>query len=336
MSVPNTPLNQSSIEQTPANHNAPHQGARAAQASYIVLPREVTDKPTVVSFLEHHFARLGADVWRQRVLDGKVHWQDGSLITLDTPYRATARVYYYREVVTETQVPFDEIILQQLNDALLVYKPHFLPVTPSGNYVNECLVHRLRLKTGITTIAPAHRLDRETAGVMLMTKNPATRHLYHQLFVDGSIRKEYQAIAKLTPQLMAALTANEIALPVSWTVKNRIEPSQPSFVMCVVDGEANSHSEISLVAVEGGYGLFALSPITGKTHQLRVHMLSLGMPLLNDRIYPQLSPKGADDFERPLKLLARRLSFTDPVSQQIVSVECDGFNLPQEVSKLSD
>ncbi|MGL5393401.1 MAG: pseudouridine synthase [Shewanella sp.] len=301
--------------------------ARAAQPSYVVLPREITDKPTVLAFLSSHFARIGASVWRQRIVDGKVHWQDGSKIGLDSPYRPTARVYYYREVTEEAKVPFAERILFQDANIILVYKPHFLPVTPSGNYVNECLVHRLRRRTGIETIAPAHRLDRETAGVMLMTVQPATRHRYHQLFVDGNIRKDYQALAKLTPALIAQHQAGKLQLPHHWTVKNRMQPSEPSFIMQVVAGEANTHSEISLVAIKGDIGLFHLSPITGKTHQLRVHMQSLGMPLLNDRFYPTLLPKGPDNLEKPLKLMAQRLGFIDPLSHIHHQVACEGFEL---------
>ncbi|MGE6318119.1 pseudouridine synthase [Shewanella baltica] len=299
--------------------------ARAAQPSYIVLPVNVTDIPTVFAFLAQHFARIGEDVWRQRILDGKVHWRDGSLIALDTEYRPAARVYYYREVPVEAKIPFEEQILFQDDNVILAYKPHFLPVTPSGNYVNECLVHRLRLRTGIDTIAPAHRLDRETAGVILMTVAPETRALYHQLFIDDAIRKDYQAIAKLTPEIIEQYQQGNLTLPLHWTVKNRMQPSDPSFTMKIVGGEANTHSEISLVAIKGDLGLFHLSPITGKTHQLRVHMQSLGMPLLNDRFYPSLLPKGPDKFATPLKLMAQRLRFIDPVSGIHHDVQCEGF-----------
>ncbi|MCH1930214.1 pseudouridine synthase [Shewanella sp. A25] len=303
------------------------QSARAAQPSFVVLPLDVVDKPTVFSYLISHYDHIGEAVWRQRILDGKVHWQDGSLIDLDTPYRPTARAYYYREVPIEAKIPFSEKILYQDENIILAYKPHFLPVTPSGDFVNECLIHRLRLSTGIDTIAPAHRLDRETAGIILLTTRPETRHVYHQLFIDDAIRKHYQAIAKLTPELIAQHQRGDLTLPLHWTVKNRMQRSEPSFTMKVVDGEANTHSEISLVEIKGDVGLFHLSPITGKTHQLRVHMQSLGMPLLNDRFYPLLLPKGPDNFAEPLKLLAKRLRFTDPLSGIEHDMQCDGFSL---------
>lgn len=314
------------------NDSASHStSAIAAQPSYIVLPRdsELAGKsyPTVLAFLVDHFKQIDASVWQQRINDGKVHWQNGELVNADTAYQATARVYYYREVQAETKVPFNEQILHQDNDTIIVYKPHFLPVTPGGNYVNECLVHRLRIATQIDTVAPAHRLDKDTAGVMLMTINPQTRHAYHQLFLDDNIRKDYQAIAKVTPEILTQLANNTCELPLSWTVKNRIEAGKPSFTMLVVEGEANSHSEISLVAVNNGVGLFELSPITGKTHQLRVHMQSLGMPILHDRFYPTLQPKGPDNFDKPLQLLAKRLRFCDPISGIEQDVECQGLDL---------
>jgi tRNA pseudouridine32 synthase/23S rRNA pseudouridine746 synthase len=304
--------------------------AIAAQPSYIVLPRtnELAGKQyqTVIDFLIDHFKQIDPSVWQQRIEAGKVHWQHGGLIGINTAYQATQRVYYYREVVAETKVPFAEQVLYQDSNTIIVYKPHFLPVTPGGNYVNECLVHRLRIATQIDTVAPAHRLDKDTAGVMLMTLDPQTRHAYHQLFLDNKITKDYQAIAKLTPQLLVQLADNTCTLPMHWTVKNRIVAATPSFTMQVVEGEANSHSEISLVAVKGDLGLFTLSPITGKTHQLRVHMQSLGMPILNDRFYPILQPKGPDNFGKPLQLLAKRLRFTDPISGTEQDVECQGLD----------
>lgn len=299
---------------------------RAAQASYVVLPENVTDKPNVLSFLVERFPQIDPLVWRARIVDGKVHWQDGSLIELDTPYRPRARVYYYREVEAEAVIPFDEEVLYRDEQIIIAFKPHFLALHPSGNVINECLVNRLRIKNAIETIVPAHRLDRATAGLVLLSLYPEHRQQYHDLFKDGEIFKEYQALAKLTPELLASHRAGELALPVHWTVKNRMVKGEPSFTMKVVEGEANTHSEISLIEIRGEIGVFKLSPITGRTHQLRVHMQSLGMSILNDRCYPTLQPKADDDYKRPLKLLAKRLKFRDPVTGIEFDIECDGLN----------
>jgi tRNA pseudouridine32 synthase/23S rRNA pseudouridine746 synthase len=297
----------------------------ASQASFVVLPEHITDKPTVLSFLVERFEQIGAGVWNARINAGNVHWQDGTLISIDTSYRPRARVYYYREVVSEAKVPFYEKVIYNDEQIIVAYKPHFLALHPSGNVINECLVNRLRIKTGIETIVPAHRLDRATAGLVLLCLQPKHRQQYHDLFKFGQIHKEYQALAKLTPELIEKHQQQGLNLPIHWTVKNRMVKGDPTFTMRVVDGEANTHSEISLTEIRGKIGVFILSPITGRTHQLRVHMQTLGMSILNDRCYPHLQPKAQDDYSMPLKLLARRLKFTDPVSGILIDLECAGI-----------
>jgi len=289
----------------------------------------VTDKPTVFSFLISHFKQIDATVWQQRIIDGKVHWRDGRLITLDCAFVPRQRVYYYREVMVEKKVPFTEKIIYQDDSIIIAYKPHFLAVSPSGQFVNECLVNRLRIKTGIETLVTAHRLDRATAGLMLLSKHPEQRHLYHDLFKHGNITKHYQAIARLTPQLQQQHNEGKLALPYSWTVKNRIVKGDPTFTMKITDGEANSHSTIELIEVKGVFGLFRLAPITGKTHQLRLHMHSLGMPLVNDRLYPELLERCDDNFNQPLQLLAQQLKFTDPVTGIEHNITAEALNIDE-------
>lgn len=306
------------------------QTVRSIRPSYIALPQQNDKHRTVLAFLIDHFSQIEKSIWHARVRDGKVHWANGELIDESTPYVAMAKVYYYREVAHEPKIPFSERILFHDENIIIAYKPHFLVVSPGGEFVNECLTHRLCNRFKIDTIAPAHRLDRDTAGVILLTKKREVRHAYHELFKLGEINKQYHAIARLTEDLLTSIQSGVQTLPIHWSVKNQLKRSNPSFLQEVGDSDANSHSEITLVATHGEYGLFELSPITGKTHQLRVHMMSLGMPILNDRFYPQLAPKGPDNFERPLALVARRLSFIDPMTQKFHDVSCEdlaGFDL---------
>ncbi|MBL4608026.1 MAG: pseudouridylate synthase, partial [Pseudomonadales bacterium] len=181
-------------------------------------------------------------------------------------------------------------------------------VTPGGKYVNECLQNRLRHSTGIEALQALHRLDRVTAGLVLFSVNPDTRHRYHQLFETRQIHKSYQAIAKIND--------SENLIGQQWEVKNRLVQCEPRFRMCVSEGEANSHSVIRCLQQSTQQALFELSPITGKTHQLRVHMQTLGWPILNDKYYPELQPLSADNFSAPLQLLAKQLQFIDPITQQ--------------------
>ena len=269
----------------------PSFSARASQASYVVLPENVTDKNTVLAFLVWHFKQIPADIWRQRIVEGKVHWRNGDLIDLETAFVPRERVYYYREVIQESLIPFTERILYQDEQILIAYKPAFLAVNPSGQFVNECLVNRLRNRISCPDLIATHRLDRATSGLMLMSLNKATRHDYHQLFKTGNILKEYHALAYLTPELLNEYHNGRLVLPRHWSIKNRMGKSEPSFMMKIIEGEPNSHSIISLIAVKDTVGLFLLKPITGKTHQLRVHMASLGMSLIHDTLYPNLQDK---------------------------------------------
>jgi len=291
-------------------------------ASKLSLPQLNPGVSSVLQYLVLKFPNISADVWQQRMQQGKVHWHDGALIHPDTAYRPQQRVYYYRELEHEPSIPFEEKILFQDEHLLLAYKPHFLPVTPGGVYINECLQNRLRDKTGITSLQALHRLDRATAGLVLLSKRLDTRHAYHHLFETRQIHKTYQAIA--------SINNGSDLVGKNWMVKNCIQRSTPTFLMALGTGKHNSHSTIKCIEQSTNKALFELNPVTGKTHQLRLHMQSIGMPILNDPYYPVLQEKKADNYSQPLQLLAKKLSFIDPISQQHRSFSCaENLNLNQ-------
>lgn len=283
--------------------------------SKLSLPQTNPGIATVLEYLLIKFPYVDAQVWRQRMVDGKVHFHGGELITAETPFQPQQRVYYYREVESEPSIPFEESIFFQDQHLLVAYKPHFLAVTPGGVYVNECLQNRLRRSTGIEDLQALHRLDRVTAGLVIFSTNPETSHLYHRLFETRQIHKTYQAIV--------SIREGEQLLGQEWEVNNRIVHGEPHFRMQVIEGEANSHSVIRCLKQTEQQALFELNPVTGKTHQLRLHMQSLGWPILNDPYYPQLQPQAADNYAAPLQLLAKSLEFTDPVTQQARHFSCE-------------
>lgn len=283
--------------------------------SKLSLPQINPGVATVLEYLIIKFPAIDAQIWRQRIADGKVHCHDGSLITAQSPFLPQQRIYYYREVDSEPSIPFRETILFQDEHILVAYKPHFLAVTPGGIYVNECLQSRLRLSTGIEGLQALHRLDRVTAGLVIFSTNVDTRHRYHHLFETRQIHKTYQAIANISE--------GEQLVGQEWEVNNRLVQSELRFRMRVTEGEANSHSVIRCLQQTTQKALFELNPVTGKTHQLRLHMQSLGWPILNDKYYPQLQPQSADNYSAPLQLLAKALQFTDPVIQQPRRFSCD-------------
>jgi len=267
------------------------------------MPAAERPYPTILAFLTRRFPRIGSSRWQQRIDAGKVLDAERRPITADTEYLPHRQLFYFREVEQERLIPFTETILFQNDHLLVACKPHFLPVIPGGGYVNECLLNRLRERTGNSDLVPLHRIDRETAGIVMFSVNRTTRGLYSRLFANGLVDKSYQALAE----------CNHAQEKRGWTVENRIVKGEPWFRMRVVPGEPNSRSEIRLLEVNGTIARFDLFPVTGKTHQLRIHMGGLGFRILNDRYYPDLQPERADDFDNPLRLLARSVRFRDPI-----------------------
>jgi tRNA pseudouridine32 synthase/23S rRNA pseudouridine746 synthase len=186
---------------------------------------------------------------------------------------------------------------------MVVDKPHFLPVTPAGAHVHETLLGRLVRRTGNDGLAPLHRIDRETAGLVLFSANPRSRARYQALFRERGIEKRYEAMAPALP---------DVEFPCFRA--SRMVAGEPFFRMQEIDGVANSETRIDVIARGDSNWRYALTPITGRKHQLRVHMAALGAPIANDRLYPSLRHRETGDYSAPLQLLAKRLSFIDPLS----------------------
>jgi tRNA pseudouridine32 synthase/23S rRNA pseudouridine746 synthase len=242
-------------------------------------------------------------VWLDRMTRGLVLDMQGRALDAQTPYRPELCIRYFREVADEVPIPFTETILYADANLVVADKPHFLPVTPSGQYVEQTLLARLIQRLDNPELAPLHRLDRGTAGLVLFSANPANRALYHALFRERAIEKEYEAIAPPLPAQHFPLVH-----------RSRLERGEPFFRMQEVEGEANAETHIDVLERGAHYWRYVLKPVTGRQHQLRVHMAALGAPLLNDDFYPVLDKQDADDFSRPLQLLARSLAFVDPVT----------------------
>jgi tRNA pseudouridine32 synthase/23S rRNA pseudouridine746 synthase len=277
-------------------------GSRAAQASRVTLPKLAPAPATVLAFLQAHFPRIGD--WESRVARGLVRIEGGGVVDQETPFRAGLVVAYFREVAEEAPIPVEARILHQDAHLLVADKPAFLPVVPAGGFVQETLLARLQAQTGLHDLVPLHRLDRETAGLVLFSVDPATRGAYAGLFSGERIAKTYEAVAE----------AAERPAQAAWEVANRLEPGQPFFRMAVAEGPPNARSVITLLDWQPGRARFEIRPATGKKHQIRLHMAAIGYPILHDRFYPDLLPEAPPDFDHPLQLLAKRLDFIDPIS----------------------
>ncbi|MCI4566578.1 pseudouridine synthase [Lysobacter sp. CFH 32150] len=259
--------------------------------------------PTVLDCLCERFPAIERAQWLDRMVRMRVMDAGGLPLTPETPYRVGLEVHYYREVPDEPWIPFEEAVLHADADLLVADKPHFLPVTPAGGHVHETLLGRLIRRTGNHALVPLHRIDRDTAGLVMFSANPDSRGHYQALFRERGIEKEYEAIAPALPDA-----------PFPFIRTSRIVPGEPFFRMQEVDGVANSQTRIDVLARGDKHWRYALTPVTGKKHQLRVHMAALGTPIMNDATYPQLVERAADDYSKPLQLLAKRLSFVDPLS----------------------
>ncbi|MFJ9623448.1 RluA family pseudouridine synthase [Streptomyces sp. NPDC101181] len=256
---------------------------------------------------EHLVARFGAAIGAGRVaamLDaGRFVGADGRAVRGEEPYTAGRCLWFHRDFAAEEPVPFPVGVVHHDERIVVADKPHFLATTPRGRHITETAVARLRRELGLPTLQPAHRLDRLTAGLVLFVVRPRERGAYQTLFRDRLVRKEYEAVAPYDPG---------VALP--RTVRSRIVKERGVLAAREEPGEANSESRVELVERRGALGRYRLLPATGRTHQLRAHMNALGVPIVHDPLYPVVEPEGAaEDFTRPLQLLARVLEFTDPV-----------------------
>ncbi|MGC4999064.1 pseudouridine synthase [Streptomyces sp. DT195] len=258
---------------------------------------------------EHLVARLtgaGPGTVEAMFHAGAVVGADGLPVAPDAPYRPGMFVWFHRELPPEVPVPFPVEVVYRDEHIVVADKPHFLATTPRGSHVTETLLARLRHDLGLPGLGAAHRLDRLTAGLVLFTVRPEERGAYQGLFRDRRVHKEYEAVARHDP-----------ALELPRTVRSRILKERGVLAAREVAGEPNAVTRVEIAEHRERDGLarYRLLPATGQTHQLRVHLNTLGVPILGDPLYPEVAPATASgDFRRPLQLLARRLEFTDPLT----------------------
>jgi tRNA pseudouridine32 synthase / 23S rRNA pseudouridine746 synthase len=243
--------------------------------------------------------RFGARV-RAKVLAGGVVCADGRVVDSSTVLPAGGFVYLYRDLPDEVPVPFDIPVLHRDDDIVVVDKPHFLATMPRGRHVAQTALVRLRRELGLPELSPAHRLDRLTAGVLVFTIRRELRGRYQTLFARGLVRKNYLARAAGVPSVQLPRVLHSRIIKRRRCLQAVEEPGAPN-------------AETLVEHVTGD--LYRLTPRTGRTHQLRVHMASIGLPILGDPLYPNVVDVPADDFSTPLQLLAHSVEFDDPLTR---------------------
>lgn len=257
---------------------------------------------SLLDHLVHRLPRVTPERIEQMLREERIHGAHGP-VGVDTPFEPGTFIWFHRDLPDEVPVPFEVTVLHRDEHLLVADKPHFLATIPRGRHVLETALVRLRRDLGLPALSPAHRLDRVTAGLVLFVITPSARGAYQTMFRDRLVHKEYEAIARYDP---------ELSLP--RTVHSRIIKERGVLAAREVAGPPNAESTVELLEHRDGLGRYRLRPATGRTHQLRVHLSGLGIPILGDDFYPQLREKPLDDFTKPLQLLAKALEFTDPLT----------------------
>jgi len=263
------------------------------------------------TLLEFLTARLPAvaDEWPQRLAAGDVLNAQGQPVSASAPAVSGDLLWYWRSLHAEARVPFEVEVLHQDDDLLVVDKPHFMNVTPGGRHLQETVLVRLKQQTGIETLVPVHRLDYETAGLLMFTVRPEVRGAYHALLRDRRVHKVYEAVAPWRADLQLPLTC----------FHHLQEKAGDAFMqMEVLPRVPNAQTTVELIQQFGELAHYRLVPHTGRKHQLRAQLNALGIPIVGDRIYPHLwpmpAPDAVPDYSQPLQLLARELVFEDPIT----------------------
>lgn len=273
---------------------------------------------SVLECLCARFPMVAPAEWAARFERGLVQDTEGRPVPIGAAYRSGLEIHYFRELADEVPIAGTELVLHADEHLVVADKPHFLPVMPTGRWVEQTLQARLERRLGISGLAPLHRLDRATAGLVLLSANPATRARYQALFRERRISKRYEAIAA---------PASGTSLPATYV--SRLEAGEPFFTMREVAGTPNTETRIEVLERGKTAWRYGLEPVTGRKHQLRVHMAALGIPIRHDRIYPTVLDESPDDPQRPLALVARRLQFIDPLTG-VERFFCSAFPLPLE------
>ncbi len=280
----------------------------AKYPSKLFLPAMKKPYPSILDFLQMRFPNVPVKQWSTRMEKGLIFSEKGEKITIKSKYSPQTMLFYYKTANEEITIPFKEKIIHMDKNIIIVDKPHFLPVMPAGKYINENLLTRLKDKTGNKDIVPINRIDRETSGIVLFSANKKTRGMYQTLFMQKKVEKTYHAITLYNEK--------QNLRSEKFKKKSRIVKGDPWFRMKEISGKVNAISDFTLIKKKKGKAFFKIKPLTGKKHQIRLHLSGIGCAIINDRLYPELLPEKSPDFRNPLQLQSKLLKFTDPITKK--------------------
>lgn len=272
----------------------------------------------VIAEQRHRHPEDTEEAVMERFARGEVVLIDASPVHPNDIIQPGTDLFFYRRPAPEAPVPYKIEAVYEDDDLLVVDKPPFLATMPRAAHITETATVRLRRATGNEELTPAHRLDRMTSGLLLFTKRREVRGAYQELFSARQVFKRYAAIAPLL----------DLEVPEVW--RSHIEKRHGEVASRVVeDAAANAETIVRSVErlepaqetelhrvheTDVPLARYLLEPVTGRTHQLRVHMCAAGAPILGDPVYPEVKAFGDEDYSVPMRLKSVELAFEDPLS----------------------
>lgn len=237
------------------------------------------------------------------VNDVKVHINR----TLKAGDRVTLVIY--EEEISENIIPVagDLEIIFENADILIVNKPPFLPCHPSKGHVDDTLANRI---CSYYSSIPDNfvfrcitRLDKDTSGLVVIAKNSFSQHVISKQMNNNELEKEYLALVRGIPDTdCGRIEKNIRRIPGTNTIKREI---------CGPDDGQSAITEFSIVRKFTDFSLLTIKTLTGRTHQIRVHMQSIGHPLLGDWLYGSPS----DDYPRQM-LHCHKITMSLPLTNE--------------------
>ena len=292
---------------------------------------------SAIDFLTAKFSAIAREEWLSRFEAQEILSAAGRVMAPQDSLLKESHLHYYRNIRNEPELPFKANVIFQDDYLVVADKPHFMPVTPGGRYVQQSLLVQLKQELNLPKLSPVHRIDRETAGLVVFSVREQDRNAYQELFRLRQVEKTYVAIA-------GAPETSHLNLQFPLVYRSMMEEDSQFFRMREVashaqldSSEFNSETWIDCVekfvndsgsanqneTQSTSLARYLLKPLTGQRHQLRLHMNSLGLPLINDQFYPKVLIHADDlgEFSAPLQLLAQTIAFNDPVTGSSRSFE---------------
>lgn len=276
-----------------------------------IPPNQTTT--TILEYYTEHYRHSDRATWKTRIESGQIQLNNQPT-TPDTLIAPGHRLSYHRPPWQEPPVPLTIHTLYEDDSLLVVNKPSGLPVLPGGNFLQHTLLWQLRQR--YPTAAPIHRLGRGTSGIMLIAKTKAARAHLSQQMRQRHLGKTYRALIGPADDLPDHFTITHPIGKVPYPQLGHLYAAHPNGL--------DAHSNCTVVHRRPHATLLDVTILTGRPHQIRIHLATMGHPLLGDPLYIPGGHPHANGIAIPSDcgywLHAYRLSFVHPTGEPMTLV----------------